>query len=81
MFASEEYKSFSDSKFNEVFGLFLNGNNIGTIPGTSTSISLINVNQNVNSEFYVGNEESYYNIEINDFTTTLQAKESVGVDF
>ena len=81
MFASEEYKSFSDSKFNYVFGLFLNGNNIGTIPGTSSSISLINVNQNVNSEFYVGNEGSDYNIEFNDFTTTLQAKESVGVDF
>ena len=74
VFASEEYEEFSDSEFNDVFGLFLNGNNIATLPGSSTPISVTTVNQNVNSEFYVGNEEGDYNIEFDGFTKTLQAK-------
>ena len=74
VFASEEYEEYSDSAFNDVFGLFLNGNNIATLPGSSTPISISNVNQNVNSEFYVGNEGGVYNIEFDGFTKTLQAK-------
>ena len=74
VFASEEYEEYSDSAFNDVFGLFLNGNNIATLPGSSTPISVTTLNQNVNSEFYVGNEEGDYNVEFDGFTKTLQAK-------
>ena len=77
VFASEEYEEFSNSEFNDVLGIFLNGNNIATLPGTSTPISISNVNEIVNSEFYVDNKEGDYNIEFDGFTTTLQAKGSV----
>ncbi|MFN9175919.1 MAG: PEP-CTERM sorting domain-containing protein [Synechocystis sp.] len=44
VFASEEYNEFTNSSFNDVFGFFLNGVNIANIPGSSTAVSINNVN-------------------------------------
>jgi len=49
VFASEEYNEFTNTGFNDVFGFFLSGNglsstNIALIPGTSTPVSINNVN-------------------------------------
>ena len=83
VFASEEYEECSENIY-DIFGLFLNGNNIATLPGSSTPISVANVNQNVNSEFYISNDvASYYsytpvgagyNVQFDGFTKTLQAE-------
>lgn len=44
VFASEEYNEYVNSNYNDVFGFFVNGVNIALIPGTSTPVSINNVN-------------------------------------
>lgn len=44
VFASEEYNEWVGSSFNDVFGFFLDGSNIALVPGTSTAVSINNVN-------------------------------------
>lgn len=44
VFASEEYNEYVNSSFNDVFGFFIDGANIALIPGTSTPVSINNVN-------------------------------------
>jgi len=55
VFGSEEYNFFVGSEFNDVFSFFLNGTNIALVPGTSTPISVNNVNCTVNSQYYTDN--------------------------
>lgn len=60
-FASEEYEEYVGSSFNDVFGFFIAGDtikkrNIAFIPDTKTGITINNVNQNKNSEYYISND-------------------------
>jgi uncharacterized repeat protein (TIGR01451 family) len=55
VFGSEEYNEYVDFSFNDVFGFFLDGQNIALIPGTQTAVSINNVNNHQNSEFYRDN--------------------------
>ncbi|MFY8138673.1 MAG: choice-of-anchor L domain-containing protein [Flavobacteriales bacterium] len=60
-FASEEYNEWVGSPFNDVFGFFISGPNIGTdvnialIPNTSTVVAINTVNANTNSQYWVNN--------------------------
>lgn len=67
IFASEEYPNDFVGLFYDVFGFFISGpgftgpysnggENIATLPGTSTPISLLNLNTTTNSQYYVSNE-------------------------
>ncbi|PPD03320.1 MAG: PEP-CTERM sorting domain-containing protein [Methylobacter sp.] len=73
VFASEEYNEFVNSNFNDVFGFFLDGVNIALIPGTSAPVSINNVNLDVNSIFYQNNENAFFNVQYDGFTTVLNA--------
>lgn len=44
VFASEEYNEYVNSSYNDVFGFFIDGTNIALIPGTTTPVSINNVN-------------------------------------
>ena len=60
-FTSEEYNEWVGSPFNDVFGFYISGPNIGTdvnialIPNTSTVVAINTVNANTNSEYWVNN--------------------------
>lgn len=66
VFGSEEYPEFVNSGFNDAFGFFLTGPNpnggtynavnIALIPGTSTPVTIDNVNDYTNSQYYVDNQ-------------------------
>lgn len=55
VFASEEYIDFVGSSFNDVFALFVDGENIALIPGTSTPVAVNTVNGSTNSAYYRNN--------------------------
>jgi hypothetical protein len=83
VFASEEYPQFVNSSFNDVFGFFLNGENIALIPGTTTPVSINNVNGGnpigtnaTNPQFYVNNQNGVFNnnIQYDGWTTVFTAQ-------
>jgi hypothetical protein len=55
VFASEEYIDYVNTQYNDVFGFFVDGKNIGLVPGTSTPITVNTVNPITNSSYYVNN--------------------------
>ena len=44
VFSSREYPQYVDSSFNDVFAFFVNGVNYALIPGTSTPVTINNIN-------------------------------------
>lgn len=79
VFASEEYEEYVGSGFNDFFRLELNGTNLALIPGTSEQVRINNVNQNLNTPFYVSNfppagTNSPFNIQYDGFTIPLTAQ-------
>jgi hypothetical protein len=84
VFASEEYNEFTNSPFNDVFGFFLDGSNIALIPGTTTPVSINNVNGGnplgtnaSNPIFYRNNDLNnggpFFNVQYDGFTTVFTA--------
>ncbi|MCK4527565.1 choice-of-anchor L domain-containing protein [candidate division WOR-3 bacterium] len=63
VFGSEEYNEWVYSAYNNVFGFFINGVNYALIPGTSTPVSINNVNggnpfgTNANNPTYYRNND------------------------
>lgn len=90
-FSSDEYNEFV-FQFNDVFGFFLNGNNIAFIPGTTTPVSINTVNIGnstgtpdnppVNPQDFVNNDFQYptaapYDTEMDGFTIVFTAQATV----
>jgi hypothetical protein len=86
VFGSEEYPEYVGSYFNDVFGFFISGpgisgpfsnnsKNIALIPGTDIPVSINNVNQDVNSQYFVVNDSNF--IQYDGFTTVLIAESEV----
>ncbi len=65
VFASEEYLEFVNAGVNDAFGFFVSGpnpaggnyanQNIALVPGTTTPVTIDNVNSTVNSAYYIDN--------------------------
>ncbi|HET6769197.1 MAG TPA: choice-of-anchor L domain-containing protein, partial [Chitinophagaceae bacterium] len=90
VFASEEYNEFVDAGFNDVFGFFISGpgitgtQNIAVVPNTTTVVSIDNVNNNLNSQYYLDNESQlvadpvrFANLEYDGLTVVLTATATV----
>ena len=89
-FGSEEYPEFAppnNTTYNDVFGFFISGPgisgdftddaiNIALIPGTTTPVSINNLNAATNSEYYIDNQEGLC-IEYDAFTSVLTASADV----
>ncbi len=90
VFASDEYPEFSGSNYNDVFGFFVTGPNpaggnytnynIALIPGTTTPVSINNLNNGTtgtgpcnNCQYYVNNPPNAPTIQYDGFTTVLTA--------
>lgn len=82
VFASEEYNEYANTVYNDVFAFFLNGVNVALIPGTSTAVSINNLNggnpYGVGAQypaFFINNaidtSGAPYNTEMDGFTTVL----------
>lgn len=66
IFASEEYPEWVGSSYNDVFGFFISGPdtagnyydnmNIALVPGTTTPVSINNVNSGINAGCFINNE-------------------------
>ena len=76
VFGSEEYNEFVGSPFNDAFGFFLDGQNIALLPGTSTPVSINNVNNGSNSNYFINNPPNSPGLEYDGFTTVLTAQYS-----
>lgn len=82
VFASEEYLEFVDAGVNDAFGFFLSGpniagiysnnsTNIALIPGTTSPITIDDLNNIDNSSYYIDNGDGLSNPQMND-TTVVQ---------
>ena len=77
VFGSEEYPEYVNSGYNDAFAFYVSGPgitgqpNIATIPGTSTFVTIDNVNSGANSQYYVANSGS--SIEYDGYTSGLTA--------
>ena len=86
VFGSEEYNEWVGSPFNDVFGFFVNGpdpnggnymnKNVALVPGTDLPVAINNVNNSINSDYFVDNTNGE-TIEYDGFTTVLTAKIAV----
>ena len=86
VFGSEEYMEYVGSEYNDVFGFFVEGinpaggyydhQNMALIPGTTEVVSINNVNQNHNSEYYVNNTGGA-TIQFDGFTTLIEVSINV----
>jgi len=59
IFGSEEYYEYIDSPYNDVFGFYLNGDNIARVTGSTTGsdiVSINNVNYDDNKQYFNGND-------------------------
>lgn len=91
VFGSEEYLEFVFAGFNDVFAFEISGpgisgtENIALVPGTTTPVSIDNVNDAVNPSFYVNNGDGFtppfssdpFYIQYDGFTVPLQARRAV----
>ena len=83
VFGSEEYLEFVNSGFNDAFGFFVSGpglsgiysnnaENIALIPGTSIPVTIDNVNNVSNKNYYVKNNNGI-SIQYDGFTVVMEA--------
>lgn len=86
VFGSEEYIEFANSNFNDAFAFLITGpmpgggnynnTNIALLPGTTTPVTINNVNNIVNSQYFVDNAGGQ-SIQYDGFTTVLEATAGV----
>lgn len=82
IFASEEYPEFVNQLYNDVFGLFILGNEYGTetnlaiIPNTNTPVSIQSINGIVNAQLYRDNTNGL-TCSFDGFTTIIEVKAKV----
>ncbi len=88
VFASEEYEEWVGSQYNDVFAFFISGpgivgdpgagseKNIALIPGTTTPVTINNVNQGQNTSYYQNNDNGQ-EVQYDGFTQDLFAMSPV----
>lgn len=70
VFASEEYPEYINSQFNDVVGVWINGNHVPITVGNGVT-SVNNINGNTQQNLFVSNTNDAFNTEMDGFTITL----------
>jgi hypothetical protein len=75
IFASEEYKEFVGSEFNDVFAFFVDGQNIALVPGSSEPVTVNSINHIQNNGLYHDNpaNSGFFGTSFDGFTSELTA--------
>ncbi|MBV7407760.1 Hint domain-containing protein [Maritimibacter sp. DP1N21-5] len=76
VFSSEEYPEYAGSIYNDIVGVWVNGQPATMTIGTGKS-SVGNINGSSNENLYVSNTGDQYNTEMDGFTVTMTVKMSV----
>lgn len=75
VFSSEEYNEYVNTGYNDVFGFFLNGQNIALVPGSNDYVSIDTINGQNNSSYYINNDlddgVGLVNTEMDGLTTVM----------
>lgn len=88
VFGSDEYLEYVNSSFNDVFGFFLDGQNVAKIPNSTDPVSINMINHLSHTNYFVNNDihhgpgmgfppSTTYNTEADGFTTTLSVSAAV----
>jgi hypothetical protein len=79
IFASEEYKEYVGSAFNDVFAFFVDGSNIALVPGSSDPVAVNTINFKKNIGLYKDNPagSGKFGTSFDGFTVQLTAVASV----
>jgi len=84
VFGSEEYNEYVNTKYNDVFGFFVNGVDVALVPGTGTAVSINNLNGGnpygtnaSNPAFFLNNENGTIDTELDGLTVVLTATANV----
>jgi hypothetical protein len=79
IFASEEYKEYVGSAFNDVFAFFVDGSNIALVPGSSDPVAVNTINHKKNTGLYKDNpaNSGKFGTSFDGFTVQLTAVASV----
>jgi hypothetical protein len=75
VFGSEEYTGYVTSDFNDVFGFFLDGENIALVPGTADPVAINSVNPLTYAEYYVANTP--YTFDLNEGHQNFDGTETI----
>jgi hypothetical protein len=70
VFSSEEYPEYAGSQFNDVVGVWINGQHVPVSVGNGTT-GVTNINQNNQPNLVTSNTGDAYNTEMDGFTVTL----------
>jgi hypothetical protein len=75
LFASEEYREYVGSEFNDVFAFFVDGQNIALVPGSTDPVSVNTINHLRNVGLYTDNApgSNAFGISFDGFTSVLTA--------
>jgi hypothetical protein len=69
-FSSEEYPEYSNTQYNDIVGVWINGTLVPLSAGNG-NVAVGNVNQTSSSNLYVDNTGDQYNTEMDGFTLTM----------
>ena len=80
-FASDEYNEYVFTAYHDIFGFFLNGSNIATVPNTNlvTPVDVNTINNQNNSDYYINNVDglNFPYFQADGFTTGLTASSEI----
>ena len=77
VFGSEEYLEWVGTAFNDVFGFYINGINQALIPGTTTPVSINNVNHLSNTGYFFDNTSAVFDTQMDGLTAVLKVTADV----